>query len=162
MISPIFLSFRITFSCLKEGTTVPDVVLTWGPSVIGLCMLFLTTEPIDQYVNDALNDTVRKLYDWLKQLDFIAWFLRALGLCVLSRVVYMICTTVIKQLVNLFNSQLVWNYSTSILILSDSIYSGLCIWIYIIQELHIIRGREGGYVKRSSVKRENNNKKSCR
>ncbi|BFZ04697.1 hypothetical protein BsWGS_07736 [Bradybaena similaris] len=62
---PSFVTYhtsRITFSCLKESTTVPDVVLTWGPTVVGLCMLFLTTEPIDQYVNDALDDTVRKLY----------------------------------------------------------------------------------------------------
>ncbi|CAG5132984.1 unnamed protein product, partial [Candidula unifasciata] len=52
---------RITYVCLNEGTTVPDVVMTWGPTVIGLFMLSVTTEPVDKYISQALNDTVRKL-----------------------------------------------------------------------------------------------------
>ncbi|KAH9503164.1 Mitochondrial fission process protein 1 [Bulinus truncatus] len=53
---------RITAATLREISAVPEPVMTWGPTIMGLTALLLGYERIDWEVSNLLNETVRKLY----------------------------------------------------------------------------------------------------
>ncbi|KAK6967241.1 Mitochondrial fission process protein 1 [Biomphalaria glabrata] len=53
---------RVTAIVLNEITAVPDMIRTWGPTVIGLGALLVSYNRIDWEVSTLMNESVRRLY----------------------------------------------------------------------------------------------------
>ncbi|CAL1547819.1 unnamed protein product [Lymnaea stagnalis] len=64
-IVPSFMTYhvcRITANVMSDIRGIPLVVRKWGPTCIGLGVLFLTYAYIDETVDKIMNETIRTSY----------------------------------------------------------------------------------------------------